>query len=366
MGNGPVPHFGFLMEQTLGHVTHYTNLRTAVDGDATVRASWYALSFAPESGMERLPGLRSNWSARASWKAWRSLKNDRAYVHYDALFFHTQVTTLLSAGVMRRVPSVISLDATPINYDAVGAAYGHATGGHVVEQVKRSMNARALRAAAAFVTWCTWARQSLVRDYGLEGRRIEVIPPGVNLALWPEPRPRNSGDAIRILFVGGDFARKGGSILLEALHGLERPWELHLVTKGTVEEQPGVHVYRDATPNSDLLLRLYANADIFVLPSLADCFPLVVQEAMAAGLPVVASDVGAINEAVVHGETGLLVPPGDARALGLALATLANDARQRVRMGRRGRTLAETKYDSTANARKILGIMGDLATRRDQ
>ena len=55
---------------------------------------------------------------------------------------------------------------------------------------------------------------------------------------------------------------------------------------------PGIHVYRDVTPNSDLLRRLYAEADLFALPTLADCFPLAIQEAMAAGLPVVATGIG--------------------------------------------------------------------------
>jgi glycosyltransferase involved in cell wall biosynthesis len=136
--------------------------------------------------------------------------------------------------------------------------------------------------------------------------------------------------------------------------------ELHLVTRTPLEATTDVHVYRDVAPNSELLKRLYATADLFVLPTLADCFPLVIQEAMAAGLPVVATDVGAIGEAVRDGENGLLVPPGDARALGAALDALVDDSARRRAMGTRGRALAEQKFDSAANARRILSVMTAL------
>jgi len=354
-------HFGFVMEQTLGHVTHYKNMRAAVDRERDVAAMWYPLGFAPRGALETLPPLRGNWSARASLRARRLLMRDHAADRYDALFFHTQVTTLLSAPLMRRAPTVISLDATPRNYDMVGAAYGHQESGGVAEEFKRRLNMRPLQAARALVTWCDWARRSLIDDYGVDGERITVIAPGVNLDLWPRPAPRDGAGPVRVLFVGADFARKGGEILLQAFAGLEDRCELHIVTKAPLEERPGVRVYRDVAPNSDLLKNLYATADLFVLPTLADCFPLVVQEAMAAALPIVATAVGAIPEAVSDGQTGLLAPPGDARALRAALETLIDDPSRRHGMGTAGRAVAQRRYDSAANARRILDIMTGIS-----
>lgn len=349
----------FVMEQTLGHVTHYKNLRAAVEADPRVAATWIPLAFPPRGTLETLPLVRSNWSARASLRARRLLA--RPPERYDALFFHSQVTALFSTAQMRRIPTVISLDATPHNYDAVGAAYGHRQGVVAIERLKDALNRRALHAARALVTWCDWARRSLIADYGIAPDRVTVIPPGVNLDDWPRPAPRRAGGPVRILFVGGDFARKGGDLLLQAFRtSALATCELHLVTKAAVPPAPGIHVYRDVAPNSDLLLRLYAEADLFALPTLADCFPLAIQEAMAAGIPVVATDVGAIREAVCAGETGLVVPPGDARVLGAALAALAHDAARRRSMGLRARTLAERRFDSAANARRILSILAGL------
>lgn len=362
--NGSTHRFAFVMEQTLGHVTHYRNMRAAIDMASTVDASWYPLTFPPRGTLETLPVMRSNWSVRASFRAWRTLTSHDA-TRYDALFFHTQVTTLLCTRLMHRVPSIISLDATPLNYDAVGASYGHQQSGAAAEVVKRLLNKRALEAASALVTWCEWARRSLIDDYGIDSQRIAVIPPGVNLVQWPQPRPKDTTGPVRILFVGADLTRKGGDALLQAFQAnLTGRCELHLVTKSALGPSPGVYVYRDIAPNSDQLKHLYATADLFVLPTLADCFPLVIQEAMAAGLPVIATDVGAIGEAVHDGHTGILVPPGDVAALGAALDTLVCDPTRRHAMGMQGRLLAEQRFDSAANAYRIVNIMTSLAHER--
>jgi len=308
-GNLGAPRFAFIMEQTLGHVTHYRNMRSAIDADTSISATWLPLAFPIHGTLETLPVLRSNWAARSSLRARRILRQHRVIHTHQALFFHTQVTTLLCTGLLRGVPSVISLDATPINYDSVGLGYSHHKQGRPAEKLKLLIHRRPLLAAGALVTWCDWARRSLIDHYDVPADRITVIAPGVPLAQWPPPRMRPDTEPLRILFVGADFIRKGGKDLLAATKQLTRPVELHLVTKAEIPERPGVRVYRDLAPNSDLLKRLYAEADLFVLPTHADCFPLVIQEAMAAGLPIIASDVGAIGEVVIPDRTGLLIPP---------------------------------------------------------
>src|SRR5262249_52045583 len=131
-------------------------------------------------GPERfVPMLRSNWSVRASWRARRALDAASARRPIQAAFFHSQVTSLFSTGFMRRVPSIISMDATPINYDSVGEHYGHAAArGGFLDRKKYQLNLQAFHAAAGLVAWSDWARRSLIDDYGIDSRRIRVIPPG--------------------------------------------------------------------------------------------------------------------------------------------------------------------------------------------
>jgi glycosyltransferase involved in cell wall biosynthesis len=101
---------------------------------------------------------------------------------------------------------------------------------------------------------------------------------------------------------------------------------------------------------------LLAAADVLVLPSSIEGLPLVVLEAMAAGVPVVATSVGGTPEAVVDGETGLLVPPGDVHALARALGELLGDPEQARRLGEAGRRRAREHFGADAAARRILGL----------
>ena len=107
-----------------------------------------------------------------------------------------------------------------------------------------------------------------------------------------------------------------------------------------------------------------AEADIFVLSSTSEGLPLSVIEAMAAGLPVVATAVGGVPELVVDGETGLLVPPRDAEALAQALDRLVRDRELRGRLGDAGRRRAEELFDLPPFRRAHLALYRSLLAER--
>lgn len=139
------------------------------------------------------------------------------------------------------------------------------------------------------ITWSEWAKQGLVTGYGVATERVTVIAPGVDVERWHRPNDRrvgHDGDPIRILFVGGDLRRKGGDLLIEAVcddHDLAEV-ELHLVTTADVASSPGIVVHRGLSANSPELIDQYHRADIFCLPTLGDCLPMVLAEAAAAVL----------------------------------------------------------------------------------
>jgi len=98
--------------------------------------------------------------------------------------------------------------------------------------------------------------------------------------------------------------------------------------------------------------------DIFVFPGIQpEGLPLVILEAMAAGLPVVATPVGAVADAIVDGVTGLLVPPGDARALAAALARLAADGEERRRLGRAARARFLESYTDECAVQRVVALL---------
>ena len=357
------------MEQTLGHVTHGRNLRAVLAQQSHVRPTWLPIPFDVRGPARLIPLVRSNWSVRASWRARRALDTALRTETHDAVFFHTQVASLFSTSVMRRIPSIVSLDATPINYDSVGRYYNHRPAGNgLLDRQKYRLNQRALQAATALVSWSEWTRRSLVDDYQIDPSRIRVIAPGAApefFRIGQHRQPRFERDRrVRVLFVGGDFERKGGQLLLDCMRGpLGERCELHLVTGTDVPAESNVHVHRDLAPNSPELLQQFAAADLFVLPTMADCLPMVLMEATAAALPVITTDVGALREAIVPGQSGFLVHAGDGRSLSAAIDKLIQSAALRCRMSRAGRDLARHKFDAEVNNRALLDLVSEVAAR---
>jgi glycosyltransferase involved in cell wall biosynthesis len=99
-----------------------------------------------------------------------------------------------------------------------------------------------------------------------------------------------------------------------------------------------------------------ASFDLFVLPSRNEGFPVTIMEAMLAGLPVVTTDVGSVREAVIDGETGLIVPPEDPAALAAAISTLVDDPDRRVAMGRRARAIAVERFTLSATVDRYMAV----------
>jgi glycosyltransferase involved in cell wall biosynthesis len=196
--------------------------------------------------------------------------------------------------------------------------------------------------------------------------KIHVLAPGAAPAYFDIAARRTDtprAGRVKVLFVGGDFQRKGGPLLIESMGDLlTEQCELHVVTSQRLEPRPNVFVHNGLAPNSRDLLRLFAEADVFVLPSNAECLALVLMEATAAGLPVITTDVGALGEAVVPGSSGVIIQPGDGASLRQALTMLVKDSARRQAMGRAGHALAMEKFNAQRNNRALLDLVVEHAT----
>jgi len=324
------------------------------------------VEFDAEDRWQTAPLSKTNWTLRASLRARDQVKAALKNGPLESLFYHTQVTAMFSHRIMKRIPSVVSLDATPVNVDSVGAAYNHApSGNRQVEALKNALNRRSFQSAAKIITWCDWAKRSLVKDYSVDAEKITVIPPGIDMAKWKfERNPTSGRGPVRLLFVGGDFKRKGGAVLLEAYkRELMKTCELDIVTREEVNTEglTGVRVHHGLNSNAPELMALYAKADAFVFPTLGDCLPIAVMEAMASGLPVISTCVGAIDEEVEHGVTGFLTHPNDHNAIAEAVIQLIDNPDLRQSMGQAGRLAAESKFDGARNYRRVIDICKGLA-----
>jgi glycosyltransferase involved in cell wall biosynthesis len=364
------PRVGFVLERSLGHSTHARNLAQALAENPLIRPEFYTVPYEVTGPAAHIPLYGNNWTVRAGVRAWTGILRMQRRDHLDALFIHTQVPAVLSQRWMDRIPTVVSLDATPLQYDELGTYYSHEQGPKYVESLKYRANRSCFRRAAHVVTWSEWARRGVVSDYGVAPDKVTVVPPGVLPGLWQRTgpsEPQNDGP-VRILFVGGDLRRKGGDVLLRAFASLRderrhdpqaRAVELDLVTPAPVEEADGVRVHGHVQPNSAELIELYHRAHIFCLPTRSDCLPMVLSEAGAAGLALVSTPVAAIPEIVRDGETGLLVPVGDEVALAHALKRLVDDSELRQRMSSAAERLVSAHYDAEHNARRLVSVLVD-------
>jgi glycosyltransferase involved in cell wall biosynthesis len=282
---------------------------------------------------------------------------------FDALMFLTHNPAVMRQQAVAQTPTLLWTDVTPALLDMQAAQYGHRIDSfRALRTIKKALVRRTLHSAALCVGWSEWARRSFVQDYDVAEEKTAVVPPGIDLSRWNVP-DRTAGRSLpRLLFVGGDFERKGGDLLLEVFRArLRHRAELDIVTRDPVPDEQGVTVHRGLTAGSAPLLALYRAATAFVLPTRGDCFSIASIEAMATGLPVVVSAVGGIPEIVQDGRTGYLVPPGDGLQLGEALAAILDSREAAEAMGMQGRKVVEEKFDAEKTAGRLLALLSTIA-----
>lgn len=179
-----------------------------------------------------------------------------------------------------------------------------------------------------------WTRCALA-DYGVAADRITVVEPGVDPA---PPRRPSTSQTLRLLCVGSLTARKGHAVLFDALGQLaDRDWRL--VCAGSLTRDPalaaklgaqierlglGERIVLAGELDPQDLAAQYANCDLFVLASALEGYGMVLTEALARGIPIIATAAGATPDTVTPG-AGILVPPNDSAALVRALASVMDD-----------------------------------------
>ena len=116
-----VTRIGLVIEQALGHLTHADNLRQLLGKDDLVAADWMMIPYQADDIWNKVPKLP--FSVELSLRARRAVQNTLRHNSLDCLFFHTHNLTLFALGLMKTLPTVISLDATPMNFKSIAAAY---------------------------------------------------------------------------------------------------------------------------------------------------------------------------------------------------------------------------------------------------
>ena len=203
-------------------------------------------------------------------------------------------------------------------------------------------------------TMSEYLRRSFIEDFSLSPGKVSCIGAGVNLESLPGPNPAKNYQTRTILFIGVEFARKGGHHLLNAFRAVRDRFpdaRLHLVgprtSVGPLPDGVEFHGFLDkaTAAGRDALQRLFAESSLFVLPSLYEPFGIAPAEAMLHGIPAIVTGDWALGETVIDGQTGWHLPRGYSETeLADVLLEAIADASERQRRGQQAHEHASRNF----------------------
>ncbi|GAB4193983.1 MAG: glycosyltransferase family 4 protein [Roseiflexaceae bacterium] len=222
------------------------------------------------------------------------------------------------------------------------------------------------RHADAVLATSDYCRRAIERHYHVPTERLRIVSSGIDVPRWQAlGAARGKRDGATILCVARQYPRKHVADLLRAMPAVRKAIpNAHAIIVGDGPEHAALRalaeqlnlgdaaVLTGALPDEQLRA-MYQRADLFCLPSVQEGFGIVFLEAMASGLPVVATSAAAMPEVIPHGKAGLLVPPGDSPALAEALITLLGDPAHRAAFANYGQSYVE-RFDWPVVADRFL------------
>ncbi len=361
----------FLNENTLGHTSYLPRFAEELLRRPELGVTPRVLDALPlpphlrRLGDTSIRGLRkfgldfhgTRWRVAASRHLREQLDQLRQRERVDALVVNTQSMGLALDGLPQELPVFVALDATfqqlarsPWFAPNAPSRWLQPLTLRGLLRRERALFARTTR----FLPWSAPVSESLRRDYGVAAERISVLPPSLT------PPPRRAGPVANVrpqlLFLGGDFIRKGGPLLRECHERFfANRCDLHLVTQSEVSAGPGVFVHRGVKAGSEAWQQRWREADVFVFPSRLETFGIVLLEALAFEVPVVASATGAARSILGNGDFGRLLPELTVEALRTALEEVLADPSAAWTRAQRGREDFQRNYALDANTARLAG-----------
>jgi len=269
--------------------------------------------------------------------------------HTDQIDIILQIGTLFDSGWQNPgKPVLIYTDYTSMLSSKKPDAGRSPYRGKALQE-RLALEKQAFEHASAICTRGKNVRDSVINDYGISEDKVFAIGSGVNMESLPVITHKPIPSAPTALFIGKDFYRKGGDILLQAFQKVRQ--EIHnarllMLTEGSIPaglDLTGVEVISPTWDRSKIM-GFYEQADCFVLPSRLETWGDVLLEAMAFGLPCIGVWGEAMEDIIQDGQTGLLVPPDDPNSLSEALIQLFSNQALRQEYSLAARKRVETLF----------------------
>jgi glycosyltransferase involved in cell wall biosynthesis len=398
----------FFIEYGLGHKTHVRFLQEHLARDPRFDPTIFKLYWLDPLGdlLARLsiPPLRERGLDFWTWWVFQFKRQQVRYLlrrydpaSLDLVYIHTQTAATSILDLPRNVPTVVSIDLTwrlafqESRY--IASPFFKPT---------LDLERRIYERANLVVSFSDWAANSVIEDYGIPASKVKVVRNGVTLppapaAVAANGRAHSDGaasglatgstngngngnghhnghghgdgkdDLLRLGFIGNGFTRKGGDLLLR----VHQEWfadQAHLtMVAGDVPRRRSTvrNVdLRSDVPWDELMTQVLPNFDLFVFPTRWDYSPYAVIEAMSAGVPVIATRVGAIPEMIRDGVDGMLIEAGlEAPLVDRMQWAIVNRARL-PEMGACARERATGHYAAERNYPQLLDLLAEVARTR--
>ena len=384
--NGVRPGMGdplralFLVEYALGHRTHAQFLQQHLTADPRYDAQLIRLSrpgvIADLLTKLQIPPLHRRgldfwiwWLMQYKRAQVRRALRHRDPAELDLIYFHTQTAAAAVLDLPKTIPAVVSIDLTwklvfresrYLQSPAFEPAY--------------RLEQRIFDRSDLIVSFSDWAAASVIEDYRISASKVVVVRNGITLPGEPSNgngailngaahHKANGTGPLRLGFIGNGFERKGGDLLLRVHQ--ERFADLAHLTLVT-KDPPLTNGHRNVSIHSDLawddlMTRVLPEFDLFVFPARFDYSPYAVIEAMSAGVPVVATRVGAIPEMVKDGVNGFLLESCREAPLVDRMEWAISNRSHLPAMGAQARQHASASYAAAQNYPRLLDLLARVA-----
>lgn len=214
-------------------------------------------------------------------------------------------------------------------------------------------------------------RKNIVQEYGIPLEKVTTVGGGINIYPFPEqPIPRQT-DSPTLLFIGSDFKRKGGEVLLQAfslVHNHVPSARLRLLTRDIIPDGlPLENV--EVLPyiwDREMIYRLYKESDVFVLPSREETWGDVLLEAAAYGLPSIGVGGGVMDEVIKDGQTGFLTPLDDVGALANVMRVVLENADLRLQLGKDAKIHVKSNFTWDHVVERMALKIESILSRKEQ
>jgi glycosyltransferase involved in cell wall biosynthesis len=361
----------FIHENTLGHGSYLPQFVKYLEAHpelGVVPELFLATPLPPELARKAdmtVPFLR-RFGLDMHFSRWRKIVSahvrkqvlSRPAKSFDAVVINTQSVALDLIDLP--CPIFVSLDAT-FQQQASSRWFSEVALPKIAPRLVAALIKRErelFNRAVAVLPWSNLAAQSVFKDYEIPREKVHILPPSLEM---PPHRKQPKHDLPRALFVGADFNRKGGDVLLESFKSFRGQLELDILTRSKVPSEAGVRLWRNIEAHTPEWESLWHDANFFIFPSQLETFGIVLVEAMAFELPVISSRAGAADEILDYGKAGYLLEATTADDLASCIDGVLSDFPTALKKARAGRKRAETEYELGRNTKRLAGLLHQYA-----